>query len=220
MILSEFLAELHKQPGQQPQGLHHCREDLLEIFPFYDYRNPKPEYAHRLHFSHPENLVGLQQAAFNHFWASQTIWQTGGIGVDIGSAGTHTPFCLSTDIKGIDGIALKIDGKHLPFEPESLELILSNHSFEHINLNYGDLLQHWHSRLCINGYMAIIMPDGRYHDVKALDKEHVHTPNSKTFLRFVSDFLSSARVVSYNSMNNGFSFDVVLQKTRNTAYRC
>lgn len=196
--------------------IHHVNQELLEYFPNYDYHQPKNEYLERLKFSHPDNLVGHQQRCFNYYWASRKIWVTGLLGVEIGSGGMKTPYCLSTNIsigENNSQTEMIMNGCKLPFIDGSVELLLANHVLEHIHQPIEKTLLHWIGKLRLHGVVALIVPDGKYCDVLALDSTHKHSTHSTTFKdSFLAKLSKRIEILEYDTLDNGFSFNIVFRK--------
>jgi len=185
---------------------------MLQIFPGFDYHQPSAEFLTRRKFSHPNNIVGVQQRCFNYFWAFHTVWGTGELGVEVGSHGVRTPFCLSTDIEQFEGVDLVMDATDITLSNGSILLLLANHVIEHLDIEIGDLLAHWHTKLKPSGIIAAIMPDEKFNDVKAQDVSHFHATHSDSFRdEYLSD-QNLFEVLEYNTLRNSFSFEMVIQK--------
>jgi hypothetical protein len=193
--------------------MDNSRSDLLEYFENYDYHKVKPAYAERIKYSRADNITGHQQRVFNYFWALQTVAKSGNLGVEVGSGGVKTPFCLSTDIyrKEPSMTELIVDACDLPFEDGSIELLLANHVLEHLEQPIHLILTHWLAKMKQRGIIAMIMPDGKFNNVMAMDNTHRHETRSDTFgvlyLR-----TSHLEIIEYDTLNNDFSFNVVIQK--------
>jgi hypothetical protein len=197
-------------------------EYLLEHFPAYDYHQPRqPE---RRDFRRPDNITGHQQRAFNVWWAIQQCYYTGGVGLEIGSGGVHTPWCLSTDAYATDehpfyGGACRphmvVPGDDLSvFGDESFSLILGNHVVEHIPGDVCDIFRkHWLRVLKPGGVLAVILPDQRYVNVLGIDKDHKHNWKAPEFLEAIIDpLLDIADLVEFDTLENRFSYNAVLRK--------
>lgn len=196
-------------------------EYLLEFFPDYDYRRPKqPE---RVTYSRPDNITGHQQRAFNVWWAIEQCWRTGGVGLEIGSGGTHTPWCLSTDAYATDAHPFYGGGCHphmvlsgdvrLPFENDSFQLVLANHVVEHLAGNVREHLRDWLRVLKPGGVIAVVLPDQAFVDVLAIDKDHKHAWTAGQFLDQILEFFYDvASLEEFDTFKNNFSFNAVLRK--------
>ena len=193
--------------------IHHSNQELLKYFPDYDYHRPNSKYLDRLKYSHPDNIVGMQQRCFNYYWASRTIWIDGLLGVELGSGGYKTPYCLSTDIARFSGVEMIVDGAELPFEDNSIQLILANHVLEHIRQPIAETLSHWINKLRHHGIAAIICPDNTYADVLEMDITHYHATDSKNFKElYIHPLSNRIDLMEYDTLQNGFSFSVVFRK--------
>ena len=197
---------------------------LLDYFEDYDYRRCKD--PSRLDYRLPDNWVGYQQRAFMVWYALEYCGKTGKVGLDIGSGGVFTPYCLSTDKYIADshpdygGAAcipqLKISGEDFSIIGEGkIPLILGNHVFEHLE---GDavklLMEEWAPKLEQGGIIAQIVPDNAFCDVMAMDKSHKHAWSADTFFDEVlyNIDLDVLDIVSFNKLQNNFSFEFVLRK--------
>lgn len=196
-------------------------EYLLEFFPDYDYRRPhQPE---RVVFSRPDNITGHQQRAFNVWWAIEQCGKTGGIGLELGSGGVHTPWCLSTDAYATDQHPVYGGGCHphmvirgdasLPFERDSFSLVLANHVVEHLAGDVREHLRDWLRVLKPGGVIAIVLPDQAFVDVLAIDKDHKHAWTAGQFLDQVLEALyETAALEEFDTFKNNFSYNAVLRK--------
>lgn len=195
-------------------------EYLLEFFPDYDYRRPhQPE---RLIFSRPDNITGHQQRAFNVWWSIEKCWKTGSLGLELGSGGVHTPWCLSTDTYATENHPIyggpcrphMILPAHqrLPFEDNSFSLILANHVVEHLPGDVTPILQDWLRVLKSGGVMGLILPDQSFVDVLAIDKDHKHAWTAEQFRQEISPLLQVAELTEFNGLRNNFSFEIVMVK--------
>lgn len=195
-------------------------EYLLEHFPDYDYRRPnQPE---RRDFSRPDNITGHQQRAFNVWWAIEQCWKTGGVGLELGSGGVHTPWCLSTDAYATSDhpvyggacrphMALSAH-QRLPFEDGSFSLVLANHVVEHLPGDVPSILRDWLRVLKSGGVLAVVLPDQTFVDVLAIDKDHKHAWTAEQFGHLLAQFLDVAAIVEFNHFDNKFSFEAVMRK--------
>ncbi len=197
-------------------------EYLLEHFPNYDYNRAKqPE---RVVFSRPDNVTGHQQRAFNIFWAIEQCWKTGGVGLEIGSGGVHTPWCLSTDAYSTDSHPIYgggcrphmvVPGHDLSvFSDNSFSLILANHVVEHLP---GDVAQvfreHWLRVLKPGGVLAVILPDQTYVDVLAIDRDHKHAWTAAQFRdQVIGQITDLVHEVEWDTLKNNFSYNAVVRK--------
>ena len=85
--------EFVRQEGLLPEYQH-----LLEFFEAFDYHRPRVS-PHQLDIRRPDNVVGHWQRCVNLFWALKSCRATGRVGLELGSAGISTPWCLSTDVR-------------------------------------------------------------------------------------------------------------------------
>lgn len=82
---------------------------LSEFFPDFDYRRPvNPDH---LNARSRVNCVGHWQRCVNLWWAVRQLQGTGDVGLEFGSAGVLTPWCLSTDVRtGLSSHYPRADG--------------------------------------------------------------------------------------------------------------
>lgn len=196
-------------------------EYLLDYFPEYDYRRPnQPE---RLDYSRPDNITEYQQRTFNVWWAIQQCGKTGNVGLEIGSGGKHTPWCLSTDLYSTDSHPIYgsachphmiVDGaKTLPFKSEIFSLVLANHVVEHLEGDTKKILREWLRVLKPNGVIAAVLPDQQYNDVLAIDRDHKHAWTANEFLNdIIKPLQDSVIIEEFDTLQNKFSYEIVLRK--------
>jgi len=211
--------------------LHPFELGTQEIFPGFDYRNPRPEICPRLDFRRMDNVVGFQQRAVTNYWALKMCSPID-LGIDFGSPKGLTPHCICVDLFGngkphpvyggarycADVAISATDVTHFP--EDAWPYIASNHSLEHMRVPGGDagivdLLVRWTSLLRQGGVLAMVIPDNDHIDVLAVDKDHVSAWGAKDFRRRVLDKLLVKRhleVVEYDTLQNHFSFNVILRK--------
>ncbi len=196
-------------------------EYLREYFPDYDYR--RPVYPVRVDFSRSDNITGHQQRAFNVWWAIEQCWKTGSVGLELGSGGVHTPWCLSTDAYLTDNhpvyggackphMALSAH-ERLPFNDGSFSLVLANHVVEHMPGDVPAILRDWLRVIKPGGVLGVILPDQQYVDVLAIDKDHKQAWTAQQFRDQVCAPLADvADLVEFDTLKNKFSYEAVLRK--------
>lgn len=205
---------------------------LLEFFDDYDYR--KCKYIERLDFGRKDNLVGHQQRAFLVTWGLECA-KTGKIGLELGSAGVWTPYCMATDIcrpntkyyygmeksgvydeNDIIRCLMSVDALDTSFFGDGFfSLICSNHLIEHLPGNLTEIIRSWLRLLDSGGILAHIMPDNKFNDVLKMDKTHCHATDSRNFYNDVLKQLVDEKLIEileYDNLNNNFSFDFVAKK--------
>lgn len=183
----------------------------LKHFPGFDYNAPSEDSICLVPFSRPDNITGLQQFSFGQFWSTRLLGSTGLTGLDVGSGGIRYPYCISSDIKLSSGVQITFDATDIPFEDESFHLILAIHVIEHIKAPIKGVLEHWLTKVDYGGVVAIIAPDDKHNDVLAMEAGHCHATNSDSFAkRYTTDL--NADLIEYNTLNNQFSFNVVLKR--------
>lgn len=205
-------------------------QQVQSFFPDFDYRNPSPDVRALCDMRRPDNVVGHQQRAVSTYWAVQKCSAID-LGLDLGSPKGLTPYCVSVDLFGDGGphpfygggryIADVVeDAAHMKcFPRDAWPLVSSNHSLEHIPAD-GDegivqVLEDWFSFLRSGGILAMVVPDNAHFDVMASDKNHYHAWSNADFRPRVLDEMlrrTGAELIDYNTLQNYFSFDVVLRK--------
>jgi SAM-dependent methyltransferase len=205
-------------------------QQVQEFFPDFDYRNPRPDIRDRCDMRRPDNVVGHQQRAFSTYWAVKQCSPVD-LGLDLGSPKGLTPYCVSVDVFG-DGSVHPFygGGRYLSdvvgdaadvsrFPKDAWPLVVSNHSLEHIPVRDDEgivsVLESWFSLLRPGGVLAMIVPDNDHFDVMASDANHYHAWSWADFRPRVLDEVirrTGAMLVEYNTLQNHFSFNVVLGK--------
>lgn len=118
---------------------------VLPYFPTYEHDKPAPGVI--VDYRDPGNVTGHGQRAFLTYWALRAFEESGGISLDLGSAGVHHPASLALDIYGngetpvyggtVSGVHYKGDAANLwEFGENSFSAILSNHLIEHLPCYY------------------------------------------------------------------------------------
>jgi len=221
---------LHDVTLEMIQAIKTGHEYLLEFYPDYDYRvklNPSI-------FEGREDITndtGIKQRAFNIWWAIRQCWMKSDIGIEFGSGGVKAPFCISTDYSaGLEsdyggrsnGCHFRVDLDRLDdahgigfWEPCMFALILANHVMEHLERPY-EALQFMAEITKQDGIIALIIPDHGKWDTMMHDKTHKHCWSAD---EFKEQFLNEnslkemgLELLEFNTLDNNFSFDVVLRK--------
>jgi predicted SAM-dependent methyltransferase len=154
------------------------------------------------------------------------------MGLDLGSPKGMTPFCIHTDIFGSGAVhPFYGGGRYLAdvvhdagdvsiFPTDAWSYIASNHSLEHMNVpgdeGTVDLLERWVALLRQGGVLAMVIPDNDHFDVLASDRDHRHAWGAKDFRTRVLDRVlekTGMQLVEYDTLDNHFSFNVILRKT-------
>ena len=206
-------------------------EEVQKYFPGFDYKNPSGDRSVLCDMRNPGNMVGHQQRAFSVHWALKTCSPTD-LGLDLGSPRGLTPYCVHVDIFG-NGRShpfygggrylsdVVYDAARAPeiFPQDTFPFISSNHSLEHMAASGDDgivsLLHGWLALLRQGGILAMIVPDNDHFDVMKSDKDHRHAWGARDFRPRVLDKLlaqNTSELLDYNTLQNHFSFDVVLRK--------
>jgi SAM-dependent methyltransferase len=178
----------------------------------------------------PDNIVGHQQRAVSTYWAVQRCSPTD-LGLDFGSQRGLTPNCIAVDIFGDGGVhPFYGGGRYLSdvvrdaadtscFPKDAWPLICSNHSLEHMRAPDDEgvvrVLESWFSLLRPGGLIVMVVPDNDHFDVMASDKDHCHAWGHSDFRGRVLDEMirkTGAELIDYDTLNNNFSFDVLLQR--------
>ena len=210
-------------------GAEYC----LDYFEAYDPHRPRVDIA-RAKMSYGEgNVAGYQQRSFLMWLCFRFLLVQGEAGIEFGSAGVKAPWCLDTDglmgeISPYNSSArvpgkMKIDASQpLPFGDGTFNLAISSHVFEHLHGDPVGILREWLRVVKPGGAVGMIIPDNDYFDVMASDPTHVRAWGATGRVRnwgaqeghfrdqVLSGVADMAVVEAYNTLDNDFSFDVVL----------
>lgn len=212
-------------------------EETQKYFPGFDYRNPVGNRDELCDMRSPKNMVGHQQRAFSVWWALQKCGPMD-LGLDLGSPRGLTPYCIHVDLFGTGAphpfygggaynadIAWDATRIREIMPPSSIPFITVNHSLEHMPAANDDgiveLLVRWVSLLRPGGILAMLVPDNDHFDVWACDKDHKHVGSKawghSDFRTRILDKLLAQQAVpvalrDYDTLDNHFSFDVVLER--------
>lgn len=207
---------------------HH---EVQKYFPGFEYKTPAGDRAVLCDMRNPGNMVGHQQRAFSCYWALQQCSPTD-LGLDLGSPRGLTPYCVHVDIFGdgrthpfygggryLSDVVYDAARGHEIFPRDTFPFLSSNHSLEHMAApgddGIVDLLDRWLSLLRSGAILAMVVPDNDHFDVMASDKDHRHAWGARDFRPRVLDKLlgrSTSDLLDYDTLQNHFSFDVVLRK--------
>lgn len=206
-------------------GMH---ATVCDYFPDFDYRTCVGDRSVICDMSNPKNMVGHQQRAVTIFWALEMCGPTD-LGLDIGSHRGLTPFCMHVDkfydgknphpiYGGVISADVVVDGTQLEaiFPPNTFPYLCSNHSLEHMPGDIVELLSSWLRLLRPGGILAMVVPDNDYWPVLQSDPDHKNAWGHIDFLPRVLDPLlarGGVEIVEYNTLDNHYSFDVILRKT-------
>ena len=216
--------------------------ELNSFFPDFDYRTCVGDrnIVCRMD-SGNDNKVGHQQRAFSCWWAIETCGPIDP-GLDIGAHRGLTPFCTHIDLLydgktphpfygGVISTDVVADGTKLEglFPASTFPFIGSNHSLEHMpvqgDAGVVDLLRGWIGLLRPGGVLAMVVPDNDWFDVLRSDRDHKNVWGArgisrdwqnKSFRSSVLDPLLSqggVTLVEYDTLDNHYSFSVVLRRT-------
>jgi len=172
-----------------------------------------------------DNCVGHVQRAFCIYWAIIMHKKTGGVGLDIGGGqiDAKTYWSLNVDYYSGDshpayGGAYHPDiaasGESLPFEDNSYDWVVSNHSIEHMDAKKA--FNEWLRVLKPRGIIAFVTPDGTYGPIPDLDK-HVREYSPVEFLEEILNPLIEEEKISVwemDSFKNHFSWNLVVEKKK------
>ena len=194
---------------------------ILDYFEDYDYRKCREPW--RLDYSRADNWVGYQQRAFVIWWALERCAKMGEVGLDIGSAGVFTPYCLSTDkymtynhpdYGGQCVPQLLLSGEDLSIIGDNtIPLLVGNHVFEHLDGDPVEILKQWATKLKHHGVIAQIVPDATYCDIFTMDKSHKHSWTAPQFKEQVLDkVVDVLDIMEFATLDNKFSFNFVVRK--------
>ena len=163
------------------------------------------------------NIIGVIQRERDYKWAMAL--QPNGNGLEIGGAGFKDRGCVGVSPDIENDADLKIDGRTLEgIKDESVDYILSSHTFEHINQNPVLILKRWFEVLKNNGLILTIMPDKNYFKHNENEtREFLSAPNKMTpaDMKKCLDELSGFydfETVLIDTHKNNFDFDTVLRK--------
>ena len=128
------------------------------------------------------------------------------IGVDIHDGSTQFVAGSVNVVTNADNLYVFADG--------TVDFISSLHSFEH----YDDprtVLKEWHRVLKIGGRIGIVVPalEGLIPD-KELLRGHKFDYDAKTLESLISEFGSCFRILALDTLQNGWSIDLVIEKVR------
>ena len=130
------------------------------------------------------------------------------IGVDVIPEGNfnYTP----SQCGAITQASVLYDGKKLPFEDNSIDVILCRHVFEHF-LSPWKILDDWHRVLKPDGIAVVALPDEALLPTIPLDPTHLHAYTPFSFFSFV-ERLGKFVMESSWPAPKGNSFVVLLRK--------
>lgn len=201
--------------------------EVQRYFPKFDYRLRD---GLDLDYRRPTNVVGHQQRAFTCWWPIEKCGPLD-LGLDLGSHRGLTPFCIHVD-KWYDNrnahpiyggviptdVVADVSGDMSVFSPRTFNCIVSSHSLEHMPGPDADvigLMLRWWSLLRQGGVLVLCVPDHQCVDVWAADKDHKSAWGHDDFKpRVLDTFMreAGAKLVEYNTLDNHYSFNVVLEK--------
>lgn len=211
-------------------------ETVQEFIPGFDYKNVAPEVRARFDMRRPDNITGHQQRAVSVWWAIQQCGPLD-LGIDFGSPKGLTPYCVHVDKYGTGGshpfyggtsyfADVAADASSCDFFPDGgVPLVVSSHSLEHMpremfgaatsDEGVSLLLCGWVAKLRRGGVLVMVVPDNDHFDVMGSDADHRHAWGAKDFRGRVLDRVLAempVELVDYDTLDNHFSFDVVLRK--------
>lgn len=183
---------------------------LKKYVPDLEYQKVKSDYRNF------ENIVGHIQRAFIIYWAIKEHERTGGIGLDIGCGQVISPFCVGTDYYagsnhpqygGAYWPHVRCLGEILAFKNEKFDFIVSHHS---INYMSRSAFTEWLRVLKVGGRIALVTTDKRY------------DPNNTSYVTYYSadefknvlDQMPNIKILEYNTFDNHFSINALLEKTK------
>ena len=106
------------------------------------------------------------------------------------------------------------DVSDLPFKNDALDFVVSIHSIEHF-ANTEKILAEWLRVLKPEGYLCLIIPDSRYipgpEDIEYYDYTHLKNFVPEEFKKII-DSITGVEIIEFDSLDNGWSFDCILQK--------
>ena len=169
----------------------------------------------------------IMQTAGSALWRSEANFvyeQVVGLanGIDLGcSYRKKYPFAIGIDMdrqKGkVPDMIWNVE-EEIPFRDGTLDYIIASHIVEHLK-NPVETLQNWIKKLKVDGLLVLIIPDKRYIPnigTPNADPTHKHDWNPVDFKTNILEKLINSdiplRLLSYNKINNNWSFDCVLRK--------
>lgn len=190
-------------------------EHILKDFPNFDYRNPCDSAL--IDFNKPGNIVGNQQRAFVLWCILRYITiNDAKAGVSIACGQLIEPFCIGLDkyygdahpqYGGIYKPQLTWDCNTLPFNDNTIPFIVANHALEHF-YDIKAVFQECVRVLEPDGYLIIIIPDGRYEPSGGWDSDHKQCLIPEQFVINVLDhFVIEMHTEIFDDFNNHFSFN-------------
>lgn len=199
---------------------------LLEYAPKFEWWNSYPQFKDRNDMRRPDNLCGYFQRMYESQLSVRKWIESGGTpGISLCTGQAPALFCVTQDkyfgemhpeYGGSYHPMVHCDAYKLPFlGSNTWPFIACNHGLEHIKDTIG-ALREW-IRICqVDGWLMIIMPDANFCGRGGGgDESHesVYSANE-----FKNDILSQVQdqvfVEDYNTLNNNFSFNVLLRKKR------
>jgi len=104
-------------------------------------------------------------------------------------------------------------GEYLPVRDNSVDLIFSSHSLEHMK-NTKDTLIEWLRSLKIGGFLVIIVPILPYHRHGTTTKKGEQCFEEHTVEEFleICKQLKNATIIQFDTRKNDFDLDIILQK--------
>lgn len=195
---------------------------VTEYFPYFQYWQPAEKYKHLVKMSIHNNIVGYQQRAFESYWCMRRFIESGGIpGITVCAGQAPGLFTITNDYYygenhpeygGAYHPTIVHTAEAFPFLGESTFPVLSClHGLEHLE-NTVNVLREWIRIVQEGGIMALILPDAEF--VGKHDKSPGHKMNysADEFQEILSGFEDSVSVEEIDTLDNGFSFNVVLRK--------
>lgn len=104
--------------------------------------------------------------------------------------------------------------EQLPFKTGSLDFIISAHTLEHIR-DTENTLREWLRVLKVGALMAVVLPDKRHflHDPAVIkDGETAYSEMAPDDLRQVINRIQGIQLLSLNTFDNNFDFEMVIRK--------
>lgn len=140
----------------------------------------------------------------------------GKIGADIGGpSGRAIDGIINVNLYGSRGNCIIGRGERLPFKNESLDYLISSHTLEHIK-NTESVLKEWLRVLKVGGFMAVVMPDKRFHlhDPNVTkDGDAAYSEMEPSELLNIIKTIANIEILSFNTFDNNFDFEFVIRKS-------
>lgn len=171
----------------------------------------------------PNNFCGHVQRGFCIYWAVLMHKKTGGVGLDIGGGQIDAKTFWSKNVDYYSGENhpayggayhpdVVASGESLPFEDNSYDWIVSNHSIEHMDAKKA--FHEWLRVLKPGGVIAFVTPDGTYGPIPDPDGHVREWTPGEFFEEILSPLIEEKKItiLEIDSFCNHFSWNLVVEK--------